>query len=133
MKPYRLILVCAILSLIFVTSCDKRQLPGVDKSVRETKARKAQLEKQETNSLLEELKQKNPFRPDHAVGSFVVDPHAGNVLKGIFWDDQKPFAILGDNVVMEGDYVDNKKVIKIDKHSVILDDNGKKEILRLQE
>jgi len=66
------------------------------------------------------------------VGNIAVEGGSENILKGIIWDSQKPYAIIGDSVIMEGDYIDNKKVIKIDKDAVILDNNGKEEILRLE-
>lgn len=133
MRSHKSIFILGLLSLFFLVSCQKREMPAASKPERQTKITAEELENREMDSLLKELKQKNPFRPDHAVGSLLIDSYADNVLKGIIWDSQRPFAVIGDSVVSEGDYVDNKKVIRIDKDSVTLDNNGKEEILRLED
>jgi len=132
MKPPKLIFILGIIFLSVIIGCNKREPSRVSKSRIPPKPTAEELENKEADYLLQELKQKNPFRPDHAVGNIAVEGGSENVLKGIIWDSQKPFAIIGDSVVMEGDYVDNKKVIKIDKDAVILDNNGKEEILGLE-
>lgn len=132
MKRFKLIFILGTLFLFVITGCNKREPLRVSKLKMPLKPTAEELENKENDYLLQELKQKNPFRADHAVGNIAVDGGSENVLKGIIWDSQKPFAIIGDSVVMEGDYIDNKKVIKIDKDAVILDNNGKEEILRLE-
>jgi len=121
-----------IIFLFLIIGCQKRQIPRISKKSAVPAKTKEQLENQEVNSLLNELKQKNPFRPDHAMG-LAIEIQAGNDLKGIIWDSERPFAIIGNSVVAEGEYIDNKKVLKINKRFVILDNNGKEEVLRLEE
>lgn len=88
-------------------------------------------DKYEIDALLEDLRKKNPFRPDHSSG--IISPEKGSIeLKGIIWDPQKPYALIGEDVVMVGDYVGNKKVIRIDKKSVVLDNHGSEEVMQLE-
>jgi len=131
MKGYNLIFICLILFFLSL-ACQKRQAANLPKPNIQTKAKAEELERQETESLLRGLKQKNPFRPDHAVGSFTATGQSENVLNGIFWDSQRSLAIIADTVVAVGDYVENKKVIRIEKDAVFLDNQGKEEILRLE-
>lgn len=132
MKPFRLVFILGIIFLSVITGCNKRETSRVSRPRIPPKPTAEELENKENDYLLQELKQKNPFRADHAVGNIAVEGGSENILKGIIWDSQKPYAIIGDSVIMEGDYIDNKKVIKIDKDAVILDNNGKEEILRLE-
>ncbi len=131
MKGYNLIFICLILFFLSL-ACQKRQAANLSKPSIQTKAKAEELERQETESLLRALKQKNPFRPDHAAGSFTATGQSENVLNGIFWDSQRPLAIIADTVVAVGDYVENKKVIRIEKDAVFLDNQGKEEVLRLE-
>lgn len=48
-------------------------------------------------------------------------------LQGIFWDQNAPQALIGDEIVSEGQIVGQYKVIKIYKDHVLVSD-GKKEI-----
>lgn len=93
-------------------------------------ANSKQQEIHEEESLLNELKNLNPFFPEHSIGA--AQSGQGSGLKGIVWDKSRPFAIIGYKIVVEGDEIDGKKVIKINKGSVELDDNGKKEIIKLE-
>jgi hypothetical protein len=54
-------------------------------------------------------------------------------LSGIMWDEKKPAAIINDNIVSAGDEVQGKKIIKIEKDKVILQEDGQEYILRLEE
>jgi hypothetical protein len=123
-----------ILSIIFAFSflgCKKPEVPKISKAISQVKTTPKQSEQQEAESLLRELRQKNPFCLDHATG-LVIEAAGGTGLKGIFWDSQKPFAIIGDSVVREGDDIEGKKVIKIDKDSVVLEDESGQTVLRLE-
>lgn len=131
MRLYKSIFIWAVASLFFIMGCGRQQIPKVSKPPIQEK-KEEQLENQEMEYLLKELKKMNPFRPDHAMG-LAIEIEGGRSLKGIIWDSQRPFAIIADTVVVEGDYIDNKKVIRIDKNSVTLDNNGKEEVLRLEE
>ena len=86
---------------------------------------------QEADDLIKEIRMGNPFRPDHATG---VSSAVGynTELRGIIWDPEAPYALIGEFVVREGDIFDNKKVIKINKNSVVLDNNGQRETLKLE-
>lgn len=131
MRRHKLIFILSITLLFFIMGCQKPQTSRVSKPPKQERI-KEKLEDKEADYLLKELKQKNPFRPDHAVG-FAIEPEGSSGLKGIIWDSRRPFAIIGNNVVIEGDYMDNKKVIRINKDSVVLDNEGKEEILRIEE
>lgn len=117
--------------LLFSFGCQKPPLPKFSKLPPQEK-KEEKPEDTEMDYLLKELKQKNPFRPDHAVG-LAIEPEGNGGLKGIIWDSQRPYAIIGDKVVIEGDYLDNKKVLKINKNSVVLDNNGRQEVLKIEE
>ena len=81
--------------------------------------------------LLGELKNINPFFPEHSLGA-AQSAGQGIGLKGIVWDSKRPYAVIGYQVVVEGDEVDGKKVIKINRNSVELDNNGSREIIKLK-
>jgi len=86
---------------------------------------------QEAEDLLKEIRRGNPFRPDHATGASSAAGY-NTELRGIIWDPKAPYALIGEFVVREGDIFDNKKVIKINKNSVVLDNNGQRETLKLE-
>jgi len=131
MKIQKLILICSMASALFLLGCNKTRAPKNSQVASPKKTKSEQLERQEAGSLLKELRQKNPFRPDHSDG-LAQGPKVDTGLKGIIWDSQKPFALIGDSVVGEGDIVDGKMAMKINKDSVVLDNNGKEEVLRLE-
>ncbi len=86
---------------------------------------------QEADDLIKEIRMGNPFRPDHATGASSAVGY-NTELRGIIWDPEAPYALIGEFVVREGDIFDNKKVIKINKNSVVLDNNGQRETLKLE-
>lgn len=122
-----------IIAVFFIVGCKQSELPKLSSKSNRTKTTKSQedLEKEEAESLLKELRQKNPFRRDHASGA-VADVKADTILKGIIWDTHSPYALVGDRVIIEGDYLDNKRVIKINKDSIVLDNNGEEEVIGLE-
>ena len=89
------------------------------------------LKEEEMESLLNDLKLKNPFSPKHFKEQ-MIETKKEIELEGIMWDNQKPFAVIDGSVVAEGDFIDGKKVIRIHNESVILDNQGRKEILRIK-
>ena len=129
MKAYRLIFIVALTAILFTPGCKKPEVEPVSKRVHKKEINLSQREAQEARVLLEELKKKNPFRADHF--SEMVKITGSTDLKGITWDSAKPFAIIGNKVVMEGDSIDGKKVIKINKDSVVLEEAGRQIILKL--
>lgn len=76
-----------------------------------------------------------PMRPD-VVSDLGHRRYRSNesdeLLKGIVWDEKKPYAIIGAHVVVVGDYVDDKKVTEISQDTVILEYEGQYEVLHLQ-
>ena len=132
MRIKKFALVFSIVTLVFLMSCKKPETQKISKPIKklktETKLDETQIK--EMVLLLNALKQKNPFRSDHF--STVPQTSSGSDLRGISWDSEKPFAIIGDRVVAAGDSLDGKKVIKINKDSVVLEEDGREIILRLE-
>ena len=123
------LLIC-VLALI---GCDKPNKPLVKDDLRVEATpilNSQQPDINEGEALLSELKNVNPFFPEHSIGAAQLGQGSG--LKGIVWDDLRPYAVIGYQVVVEGDEIDGKKVIKINKSSVELDDNGSIEIIKLK-
>lgn len=88
----------------------------------------------EIEALLQEVGRKDPFLPPPS-GKYIPPASSGGGelnLAGIIWDAERPLAIINDTVIGEGDKIGDKKVIKIEKESVILiQEDGKKYILKL--
>ena len=123
------LLIC-VLALI---GCDEPKNPLVKDDLRVVATPTLNLQQPDINEdevLLNELKNINPFFPEHSIG--VAQSGQGSGLKGIVWDDLRPYAVIGYQVVVEGDEIDGKKVIKINKNSVELDNNGSIEIIKLK-
>lgn len=133
MSKHRQILIYLVMSILFLAGCHKKEAEATRVYKAKASPRKVspQLDKQELESLLKELKQKNPFRPDHVSG-IISEVKGSTELRGIIWDSRRPFALIGDRVIVEGDSIDGKKVLKINKDSVILDNKGTEEILKLE-
>ncbi len=132
---YKLIeLLVAMLSL-FLAGCN--QAPAQTARAPEPAPKKIyteqpkHLKKEEMESLINELRLKNPFSPKH-FNEPIIETRKEIELEGIMWDNQKPFAVIDGAVMTEGDFVDGKKIIKIDNESVTLDNQGKKEILKIK-
>lgn len=89
------------------------------------------LVKDEGDFLLRDLKLKNPFRRDHSSG-ISLDIQGITILRGIIWDKDRPYALIGESVLTIGEMIDGKKVLKITKDSVVLDNNGQNETLKLE-
>lgn len=53
------------------------------------------------------------------------------ILKGIIWDEEKPFAIINEVVVNKGDKIEGNTVIEIKRDSVILSNGLKKFTLKI--
>ena len=69
---------------------------------------------------------RNPFIIEDKGESFILN------LKGIIWDESTRLAVINEKVVREGDEVGGRKVIKIEKHRVILNDGQNDFELRLE-
>jgi len=132
MKTLRLF-IWPFIFMFCIAGCQKKKIGSEEpnaKAANQQMPITREQEAQEAKTLLKELKQINPFLPEHV--STAVQKETASVLKGIFWDDARPFAIIGDKVIVEGDSVDGKKVRKINKDSVILDNKGQEEVLGLE-
>ena len=127
------VLLIIVIGLVFFSSSCYRHEYQAKRPKTSPKAHRLGAEdsdKREIDLLLKELMEKNVFHPEHSSGILLLT-HETFQLKGIIWDAQKPCALIGESVVMVGDYVNGKKVVKINKNLVVLDDNGKEEILQL--
>jgi len=79
---------------------------------------------------MEMLKKRNPFSPPDVEEE--EEAATSLVLEGIIWDEETPSAMINDMIVNEGDIIEDKKVKKITKDSVILIENGEEEVLKLK-
>lgn len=50
----------------------------------------------------------------------------GNRIQGIFWDKQRPMALLGDNIIEVGSETPLGKVVVIEKNYVVFERDGKR-------
>lgn len=122
------------LSFIFFLGCQKQESVETSASrVQEKIEIKQKDTVEETGALLKELSGKNPFRPDHSFRGTVAGQPQSEALKGIVWDQKRPYAILGGSVVIEGDEINGKKVLRIERNAVVLDDGIRQEVLKLQD
>jgi type II secretory pathway component PulC len=116
-----------------ITGCQKKKIDSEEQNIKAAYQQKLATKEQgteEAESLLGELRQINPFLPEHV--SRTGQKEAASVLKGIFWDEASPYAIIGERVIVEGDSLEGKRVRKINRDSVILDNDGLEETLRLK-
>ncbi|MEW6101765.1 MAG: hypothetical protein AB1481_05665 [Candidatus Omnitrophota bacterium] len=123
-----------ILVSVGLSGCRQPEIPTVRTGPGRPKQAEAPVSEpqqaEEEESLLKELLRKDPFNPGHGV---TIAPKAGgSELKGIVWDEEGPYAIMGDNVIKEGDYLGEKKVLKIYKDYIVVDNKGREEIIRLE-
>jgi type II secretory pathway component PulC len=133
MVRYKSISLLGGVIFLFLAGCNKaptQTAPQTATSVKINTEQPKHLEKKEMESLLNELKLKNPFSPKH-FNEPIIETKKEIELEGIMWDKEKPFAVIDGTVVVEGDFIDNKKVIRINNESVILDNQGKEEILKI--
>lgn len=122
-----------IIFALSVCGCKKSEKSPVLKDANlSLKTERSLIDNQESESLLKELRQKNPFKPKHSTGiTGIAEIATGLSLKGIVWDSARPIAMIGNSMVVEKDNIGGKKVIKINKDSVELDNDGVREILKL--
>ena len=121
MKYFKLIFIVSITGVLLFLGCSKEKPLKDMQPLGETQVLQpiSDSQMQEADSLFAQLEKENPFRPDHA--STYISKDKGrepNQLKGIVWDAKNPYALIGDKVVAEGDYLDNKKILKINKDSI---------------
>lgn len=131
MRFCQAVLIFLALPLFILLGCDNRRKSESPRPAVEARPSAQDIEKQDLDTLLQSLKEKNPFRPDHTSRYTGSNIQPANILKGIVWDSDRPYAIIGNRVVIEGDDIDNKKVIRIERDSVTLESEGKEEVLKL--
>ncbi len=82
--------------------------------------------------LINKLDQRNPFSREHE-GIYRLKTKIENLqLGGIFYDGQKPMAIINDQIVGEGDIIEDKQVLRITQKEVILNDLKEANIYKLE-
>lgn len=138
-----LIMAFAILAIVLIANYKRSHKPiqvkeidkketTVIKKTEELKGRKARKKKPiEIEAMLDEVGREDPFLPASEKYIPVAPAHTGQNLTGIIWDAKKPLAIINNMIVGEGEIIGNKKIIKIEKESVLISENGKEYILRL--
>lgn len=133
MKKYLFLKTLVFVYIFILLGCSNTQKPEAEKDARDKEVNLVQFDKQESSLLLKELKQGNPFHPDH-VSTFVDSERKGEgYLKGIVWDERSPYAIIGESIVKEGDIIGNRKVLKINKDSIVMEEEGEKIVVILDE
>ena len=70
---------------------------------------------------------RDPFNQTAIAPSPEVDPFP---LKGIFWDEDRPSALIGETVVYVGDRINNFTVTNIQPDMVVISDGHK--VIKLQ-
>jgi len=132
MKVIRLTL--AIACLLVLSGCKNSNLSRPIRGMKAKQLKEIQksADKETPEFLLKELRRNNPFRADQAIGIPMARDASGRGLRGIIWDVKKPYALIGDTAITEGDAIDGKKVMKINRDSVILKDGQEEVILRLE-
>ncbi len=60
-------------------------------------------------------------------------PASGIVLNGILWDENKPTAIINNEIVQAGQSVNGKVIVEIQKDKVILKDGSRNIELKMYE
>jgi len=75
---------------------------------------------------------RDPMRPGSA-GITVADDRANNlIVKGIVYSEQSPSAVIGDQIVHEGDKISDVTILKINRDNVEFEINGKKWTQKVQ-
>lgn len=136
MKRYKLIALLGVTFSLFLVGCNQKPKHHTRQQqesapLKINSEQPKHLTKEGMESLLNELKLKNPFSLKH-FNEPLTEAKQEIKLEGIMWDNQKPFAVIDGTVMSVGDFIDGKKIIKIDNESVTLDNQGQKEILKIK-
>jgi type II secretory pathway component PulC len=135
MMRYKLTALLTAVFFLFLAACDKPPRktvhPPNEEALKINSESPRHLEKEEMQSLLNQLELKNPFSPRHFADQ-IIETKKEIELEGIMWDNEKPFAVIDGAVVAEGEFIDGKRVVRINNESVILDNQGREEILRIK-
>ena len=74
--------------------------------------------------------ERNPFSRNKVLASY----GAGSlILTGIIWDEKNPNAIIGNEIVKEGDVIDKYTIVEINKDKVVISSDEGQETLRIWE
>ena len=82
--------------------------------------------------MMADVGREDPFLPPQEQEVF-ADQSSGLQLMGITYGGSRPMAIINDTMVYEGDLIEDKKVVKINETSVVIEDEGVQYILELYE
>lgn len=76
---------------------------------------------EEIRRLLENVGRDDPFVPPQKGYRTSLPVTEKSQLEGIIWSEDKPMAIINGEIVGEGQIIGDKKIIKIEKDSVIVE------------
>ena len=75
---------------------------------------------------------RDPMRPGSAGITFADDRANNLIVKGIVYSEQSPSAVIGDQIVHEGDKISDVTILKINRDNVEFEINGKKWTQKVQ-
>lgn len=76
---------------------------------------------EELSPILKEAGREDPFALPEEESKIKLFKIQDLQLQGILWDEKKPLAIINAEIVSEGQEIRGKKIIKIEKDSVIVE------------
>ena len=79
----------------------------------------------QVKALLNTVGRSDPFTPESRTTGAPGAANAALTLLGVIWDEHSPGAIFGDAIVACGDMIAGRKVLRIEKAAVVLQDSDK--------
>lgn len=133
--------ICLSLALLLIFGaggCRKKaKNPDASTDTRITKImKKLKISKQSPESLTPEdlssksKKQRDPFVP--LAGGAEGSKLTWFTLEGIIWKEEKPLAIINDQIITKGDFIQGAKIVDIKKDGVIILYGGEEIFLPLK-
>jgi len=87
----------------------------------------------EIKESLEDVGWDDPFVPAHEKMSARKTADSAIKLTGITWDaNGSPVAIINGMMLREGDTVAGKRIVRIDEKSVVVEKDGKEDIIKME-
>lgn len=130
-ESFKISFTILLIVMFLVCGCQKprekkpvatKEIKTVEKNTIDKEAVEKVKERERFVALINKLDQRNPFSRDHA-GIYKLRISNGSLqLGGILYDEKKPMAIINNQIVGEGDTIDDKEVIEITPEEVILKD-----------
>ena len=80
---------------------------------------------EQVKALLNTVGRGDPFTPESRSAAATGAADAALILLGVIWDEHGPGAIFGDTIVACGDVIAGRKVLRIEKGAVVLQDANK--------